>query len=472
MERRNVLKTLLAAAAAPLVSGAAKKPNFVIFLADDLGYGDTGIFGSPDVKTPNIDSIGKNGIRFTDGYVSAAVCSPSRAALLTGRYQHRFGHEFNTGPAARDMQQHLGLPLTEKLLPEYLKAAGYKTGMVGKWHLGGNPEFYPTKRGFEEYFGFHHGANSYITTQTPGGKHVETEDATKGLRVSARRAQPVFRQDTPVEEHDYLTEAFAREATAFVERHHDKPFLLYMPFNAVHTPLQATAKYLDRVASIKDERHRTLAAMTIAMDDAIGMVLNKLKEHKIDKDTMIFFFSDNGCPTYTRAGSNGPLSGSKITYYEGGIRVPFMMQWSAQLKAGQVYKQPVISRDLLPTILTAAGVALPTDRELDGVNLMPYLTGKSKGSPHEWLFWRAGRNHAARYGDWKLLLINNEEKVKLFHLGKDLGEKNDVAAQNPEIVTKMRAALLNWSSKMKKPGWEPRSSPVVPVNGEQITWDL
>lgn len=368
------------------------------------------------------------------------------------------------------MKESLGLALTEKTLPQYLKEQGYTTGMIGKWHLGGNPQFMPTRRGFDECFGFLHGANSYITARTPGGKYTETEDV-KGTRIPEKRLQPVYRNETSVDESEYLTEAFAREATAFLDRHHDKPFLLYMPFNAVHTPLQATTKYLDRVANIADERHRALAAMTIALDDAIGAVLNRLRQHKIEDDTMIFFLSDNGCPTYTRAGSNGPLNGSKITYYEGGIRVPFLMQWKSAIPGGQIYRHPIVSRDVLPTMVTAAGGTLPKDREIDGVDLIPFVSGKKKNPPHEWLFWRAGRNHAARYGSWKLIL-HGEDQVKLYDMAEDLGEKNNVAAANPDVVKKMRAQLTAWSSLMKKPGWAPRSSPTVPVNGEQIVWDL
>ena len=473
MHRRQLLQTLCGGAVAALAPAQPKKPNFIIFLADDLGYGDIGCFGSKDVPTPNIDSIARNGIKCTSGYVSAAVCSPSRAALMTGRYQQRFGFEFNTGPAARDMKLRLGLPLTEKTLPQYLKTAGYTTGMVGKWHLGGNPEFQPPRRGFDEFFGFHHGANSYLTQATPYARFTETEDASGALaKPPVKRAQPVFRGETPVEENAYLTEAFAREATAFLDMHHDKPFFLYMPFNAVHTPLHATTKYLDRVASIQDERHRTLAAMTIAMDDAIGAVLGKVKQYGLERDTLIFFFSDNGCPTYTRAGTNGPLSGSKITYFEGGIRVPFLVQWPGRLKAGQTYAQPIVSRDVLPTMLTAAGVPLPSDRELDGVDMLPYLDGRKKGSAHEWLFWRAGRNMAARHGDWKLLVLHNGEIIHLYNLAKDIGERTDVAQQNPAVVKRMRAELEKWTASLQKPKWEPRSQPKVPVNGEEITWDL
>jgi len=469
--RRQLLKTLVGGVAASMVQAQAKKPNFIIFLADDLGYGDVGCFGSKDVPTPHIDSIARNGVKCTSAYVSAAVCSPSRAALMTGRYQQRFGFEFNTGPAARDMKMRLGLPLTEKTLPQYLKTAGYTTAMVGKWHLGGNEEFQPPRRGFDEFFGFHHGANAFITQGTVDGKFVETEDASGALsKPPAKRNQPVFRGMTAVTEDTYLTDAFAREAVAFLDRHHDKPFLLYMPFNAVHTPLQATAKYVDRVASIQDERHRMLAAMTVAMDDAIGAVMAKVQQYGLERDTLVFFFSDNGCPTYTRAGTNGPLSGSKITYFEGGIRVPFAVQWPGRLKAGQVYAQPVVSRDVLPTILAAAGVSMPAD--LDGVDILPYLDGRKKGSAHEWLFWRAGRNMAVRHGDWKLLVLHGGEIVHLYNLAKDIGERNDVGAQNAAVVKRMRAELDKWSASMMKPRWEPRSQPKVPVNGEEITWDL
>jgi arylsulfatase A-like enzyme len=469
LTRRAALQTLAAGLASGFSASAqtARKPNLIILLADDLGYGDVGCFGSPDVPTPHIDSIAASGVRCTDGYVTNAVCSPSRAAILTGRYQHRYGHEFNPGPARRDEAEHLGLPLSETLLPKMLKKAGYSTGMVGKWHLGGNPEFHPMSRGFDEFFGFLHGANSYVTTGTGGRESVDAPGEPKA-GVPDSRVQPIFRGRKSVEESDYLTDAFTREAVGYIDRHKRDPFFLYLAFNAVHTPLQATAKYLDRFANIPNPRHRMLAAMTSAMDDGIGKVLGKLKESGLEKDTLIFFLADNGCPIYTGAGSNRPLNGSKCTLYEGGIRVPFAMQWPGRIKPGQVYRKTVSSLDMAPTFLNLAGAA--SEHPLDGVDLLPYVTGKNSGAPNEKLFWRMGRNSAARIGNWKLIQIG--DKAKLYDLATDIGEKKDLAAEKPEVVRDLTAAWKAWNAPMVAPLWKPRGTPEIPINGEKITWDI
>jgi arylsulfatase A-like enzyme len=256
---------------------------------------------------------------------------------------------------------------------------------------------------------------------------------------------------------------------AFLDRVKDQPFFLYLPFNAVHTPLHVVQRYLDRFPSIKDERHRTLAAMTSAMDDAIGAVLNKLRATGQFDNTVIVFISDNGSPTYTRAGSNAPLNGGKITYYEGGIRVPFIIR-APQLKPS-VYRHPVVSRDLLPTFLNLAGVPLPKDREYDGVDLIPYLKGEAKAKPHDVLCWRSLPAKAIRKGDWKLIEVG-DSFTRLYDLSSDIGEKTDLSGQKPEIVKQLRAAYADWESKMVKPKWDVRSSEVVPVNDERIKWSV
>ena len=469
--RREVFRGLLTLAAACAPAQTKRKPNLIIILADDLGYGDVGCYGSPDVATPNIDALARAGIRFTNGYVTNCVCSPTRAGIMTGRYQQRYGHEFNIGPARREIVEKLGLPVSEITLPQMLKQGGYATGMVGKWHLGAIPGMTPMDRGFDEFFGFLHGANSYITRKTNGGATIP--DAGEGAVLSQileKRVNPVFRGRDPFDEPDYLTDAFGREAVAFIDRHKKDPFFLYLPFNAVHEPLQTTAKYLDRVAHIKDPRHRTLASMTVAMDDNIGKVTAKLRESGLENDTLIFFLSDNGCPTYTHAGSNGPLSGSKCTLFEGGFRVPFVVKWTGKLPAGKVVHRMVSSLDIVPTFLTAAQVKPPADRELDGVDLVPYLTGGNAKSPHEILFWRNGPNSAVRRGNWKLMQIGISSR--LYDLSKDIGEKTNLAANHPEVVRELRAAWIAWNAKMIAPKWPPRGSPKIPVHGETIEWSI
>lgn len=414
-------------------SGKARKkrPNIIVIISDDMGYADIGCHGCKDIASPHIDSIAKNGVHFTNGYVSCPVCSPTRAGLATGRYQQRFGHEFNTGPPPGGLKENVGLPLTEVTIANVLKSAGYVTGAVGKWHLGMAPHFHPFKRGYDEFFGFLHGGHSYVDP---------------GLGTF----NPILRGTEPVDEKEYLTDAFSREAVAFVERHHDEPFFLYLAYNAVHTPMQAPPRYQNSFTEITDPKRRIYAGMLTAMDEGIGKVLAKLRERGIEKDTLLIFVNDNGGPT-ANASSNRPLRATKGTMYEGGIRVPFMIQWPTRLKAGQVYEQPVIALDILPTAAAAGGAELPKDRKLDGVNLLPYLMGKKKTPPHEALFWRAGQNHAVRKGNWKLVTMGTE--TGLYDLASDIGESRDLSGDRPEILKELRRAFDKWNSQMVEPVW-------------------
>ncbi len=404
------------------------RPNIVLILADDLGYADLGIHGCNDIPTPNIDALANGGVRCTNAYVSGPYCSPTRAGLLTGRYQQRFGHEFNPGPPSPQNAE-FGLSLAEKTLADHLKSAGYATGMVGKWHLGSGAKFHPLERGFQEYYGFLGGNHSYIKA---GGS--------------------ILRGREPVDEKEYLTDALAREATAFIDRHRQAPFFLYLTFNAVHTPMEATSKYLDRFASIADEKRRTYAAMLSAMDDAIGAVQKKLAADKLDDNTLIFFVSDNGGPP-VNSSSNGALRGHKTSTWEGGIRVPMFVQWKGHLPAGKVYDQPVIQLDFLPTALAAAGVEVPSAAKLDGVNLLPYLDGQQTGAPHENLYWRFGQQMALRSGDWKLVKAVGAMQPQLYNLADDLSEKNDLTANEPQRVQAMQAMWDQWNAQLAKPTW-------------------
>ncbi len=408
------------------------KPNIVLIVADDLGFADLGVQGCKDVPMPNIDSIARNGVRFTNGYVSCPVCSPTRAGLLTGRYQQRFGHEFNPGPAA-EASPNFGMPLSEVTIANRLKALGYATGMVGKWHLGYNPTMHPMKRGFDEFFGFLGGAHSYIN-------------------ANERRANPILRGTEKIDEKSYLTEAFARETVAFIERHQKEPFFVYLPFNAVHAPMQAIEPYLARFSSITNQRRRTFAAMLSAMDDAVGRVLNKLRELKLEENTLIFFISDNGGPTQQTTSSNLPLNGVKGQVLEGGIRVPFLIQWKGRLPAGKVYNFPVIALDIHPTAVAAAGGVLSPENKLDGVNLLPYLQGEKRNAPHDQLYWRFGEQSAVRAGDWKL--VQQYGAVRLFNLAQDISEKNDLAAKQPDKLKELQTIYDDWDKQLMEPAWE------------------
>jgi len=441
-----------------------RRPNLIVILADDMGYGDIGCYGSPDVPTPHIDALARAGTRFTDAYVSCAVCSPSRVALLTGRYQHRLGHEFNSGPIQREAEINFGIPASAKIIPQYLKPAGYRSMAVGKWHLGVRPGYHPLERGFDEFFGFLTGGNSFLTQRTPDAKAIAADG--DGGKIPARRPDPIRRGHDPVEEDRYLTDAFADEAVQFIGRNKANPFFLYFAPNAIHTPLHTVGRYLDRVANVKGEKHRLLAAMTCALDDAVGAITAKLKASSLDRDTLIVFLSDNGCPVVTGAGTNGPLNGEKATYYEGGIRVPFLLRWPGRVPAGKVYRKPVVSRDILPTFLAAAGVT--ATEPFDGVNLVPYLNNNA--TPHDALFWRAGKGRAVRKGKWKLVEFG-DELSNLFDLDADIGERTDLSAKHPEVVKALRADWANWSAQMAKPAWPARFRPIT-VNKQTLTWEL
>jgi arylsulfatase A-like enzyme len=412
-----------------------QRPNIVVILADDLGYAELGVQGCKDIPTPHIDSIARNGVRFTNGYVSCPICAPTRAGLMTGRYQQRFGFETNPGPEQFAAPK-FGLPREQTTLAERLKPFGYATGIFGKWHLGYKPELQPTKRGFDEFFGFLSGANSYL----PGARRGESRN-------------PILRGTQEVEEKEYLTDAFGREAVAFIEKHHDRPFFLYLPFNAVHSPLEAIETYLKRFDSIKDEKRRTYAAMTAAMDDNVGRVLQKLREHKLEERTLIFFLSDNGGPTPQTTSSNAPLRGYKGQVLEGGIRIPFMVQWKGRIPSGKVSESPVIALDIHPTVLAAVGQTVSPGWKLDGVNLLPFLTDEKPGPPHDTLYWRFHSQHAIRRGDWKLVVTAADPKPQLYNLAEDIGEANDLAGRMPEKLKELDAAWQAWNAQLMAPLW-------------------
>ncbi len=432
------------------LAAADRKPNILFIVGDDMGYADVGFHGCKDIPTPHLDALAAAGVRFTSGYVSGPYCSPTRAGLLTGRYQVRFGHEFN--PAAGNA----GLPLTEKTIADRLKAAGYTTGAVGKWHLGSLPAMHPQKRGFDEFFGFLGGAHSFF--------------ASAGI----------LRGTEQVKEMDYTTDAFGREACAFVERHNGKPWFLYLAFNAVHTPMHATDDRLAKFPNIADKTRRTYAAMMLAMDDAIGKVRAKLAETGQAEHTLVCFISDNGGPNMPGVTVNGsvnlPLRGSKRTTLEGGVRVPFIVAWPGRVKPG-VFDQPAIQLDLTATALAAAGVkfgvppsggpaepAKAGTPNLEGVNLQPFLGGGKTGAPHDALYWRFGQQMAIRAGDFKLVRYDTAadtrsgrgepvSAAKLYNLRDDLGETKDLAAAQPDKVKELQAKWDEWNKANVKPLW-------------------
>jgi len=441
---------LLAPSATSHAAEPAKptKPNILVIVADDLGYGDIGVHGGKDVPTPHIDALAAGGVRCTNAYVSAPYCSPSRAGFLTGRYQTRFGHEFNPHVGEEGK---LGLPLDQRTIADHLRAAGYSTGLVGKWHQGFDRAHHPQSRGFDDYFGFLVGGHNYLLR-----KDAEAEFGPAYSKNMIYRSREVQKLD------GYTTDLFTDEALAFMERHEDKPWFLYLAYNAVHTPLEVLEKYGDRVPkSVTDPQRRGYLSLLIGLDDAVGRVTARLRKTGKDKDTLVFFFSDNGGSgrkpflAYNTA-VNAPLRGDKGQTLEGGIRVPFFVAWPGKVPAGKTYDHLVIALDILPTACAVAGAK--ADADADGVNLLKHLTGEDTAAPHESLYWRFGPQKAVRKGKWKLVDwrdfdTQQQSGWQLYDLTKDVGEKNNLAKAEPQVVAELSAAWEKWDRRNVAPLW-------------------
>ena len=415
---------------------ASSRPNILVIVSDDQGYNDVGFNGGKAVPTPHLDALAASGVRCTSGYVSHPFCSPTRAGLLTGRYQQRFGHENN--PAYNPADAVAGLPLSEKLLPQFLKETGYKTGWIGKWHLGATPAHTPWARGFDQTYGFIGGGHSY------SGWNI---DLKKEYNVPLTRDG----QATP-EVPAHLTEAFGKEAAAFIRRNAGAPWMLYLAFNAPHTPHMPTIEREKQFADVKDPVRRKCLAQISLLDDAVGAVTKALADSGQAQDTLVFFFSDNGGTPPSLGADNTPLRGNKGMVYEGGIRVPFVVSWPAQLKAGSTYGGPVSSLDVAATALALAGAPSPSERRLDGVNLIPFLKGEDTGLPHANLFWRTGggSSYAVRAGQWKLVR-NGKQPDELYDLEADLSESKDLAAAKPELAARLASELTAWNTQLIQP---------------------
>jgi arylsulfatase A-like enzyme len=424
------LLALLAAAPSVLAGG---QPNIVLIITDDAGYADFGFTGCADWETPAIDRLAREGVTFSQGYVTAAVCSPSRAGLLTGRYQQRFGHEFNL--VAYTATGANGLSLDERTIADYLKHAGYETGAIGKWHLGEADEYHPTRRGFDEFHGLLKGSRSYWA-----------------LDEDAPRARRLLDGDKTIAEPDdlYVTDWITAKTVAAIRRDRSAPFFLFVSYTAVHTPMHAKEEDLAGVAGVEPQRRRKLAAMTEALDRGISEILHAIDDAGIDDQTLVIFLNDNGGAT-NNGSSNGPYRGMKGSKWEGGIRVPMVIRYPGVLPAGAVYDEPVMSFDLTATALAIAD-ALPGDRRLDGVDLRPFVRGQTNKPPHEALFWRRGVAAAVRAGDMKLIRVETNP-VMLFDLASDPGETTNLAPERPEIVAELTRRLEQWEEGLAEPTW-------------------
>lgn len=418
-------------------------PGIVILFSDDAGYADFGF--QPDVRpemaklTPHIDSIADKGCRFSNAYMSGSVCSPSRAGLMTGKYQQRFGHDNNIPPG----YMRGGLPLAETFAAKRFREMGYSTGLIGKWHLGYPAEYHPNKRGFDYFYGCLQGSRGYFPIENPSPHRVFLEN------------------DTPTAEEGYITDRIGDAACRFLEDHRNEPFFLFVSFTAPHSPLHAKADDLEALAEIVGDRRRKYAGLVKSMDDNVGKILQRLADLDLEESTIVVFTNDNGGQTQTGA-NNMPLKGRKGQLWEGGIRVPMAVRWPEKIKAGLVVDDPVISLDLLPTFVAAAGKTVEPGWNWDGTNLLDVMTGKEDHLPERTLFWRRQGPSgaiAARRGKWKMLNLREPENAspQLFDLNEDIGEETDVAGTQAEILSQLVDAANDWESELAEPLWGPNS---------------
>lgn len=436
--------TLLGCKDAPNKVSQKDHPNVIVIMTDDLGYVDVGFNGSIDIPTPNIDRIARQGVKFTNGYTPYSVCSPSRAGFITGRYQQRFGYERNAQYRPND--PNMGLPQSEKTIPEVMGQVGYNSGVIGKWHLGAHISNHPLNRGFDFFYGHLGGGHRYFPKELTIEDSYSINDEPMSYRTW------IMRDHQPEKTDEYLTDEFSNEAVKFIEKYQKDPFFLYLAYNAPHGPLQATQKYLDRFDHIKNKKRKTYAAMVSAVDDGVGRILDRLESLEIIENTMIFFLSDNGGPESKNGSNNGPLREGKSSIYEGGNRIPFAMQWPAQITP-MVYEYPISSLDILPTIAEWTNTPISVDKPLDGVNIIPYLKGEKQGRPHQTLYVRKFDDdlYSVRDGDLKLVTMKNNSVKELYNLSKDLGEENDLASEFPEEVKRLDSLRQNWDSQLIDP---------------------
>lgn len=420
------------------LSMAADKPNIVILFSDDAGYADFGF--QPDCEqdmkklTPHIDTIARDGVRLSNAYMSGCVCSPSRAGLMTGRYQERFGYDNNLPPGFKG-----GVDLNETFGVKRLQKLGYKTGLIGKWHLGYPAEFHPNKRGYDWFYGLLQGSRPYFSIAKPSPHRV------------------ILDNDKPTKEEGYVTDRLGAAACRFISRHKDEPFYLFVSFTAPHGPLQPKQEDLARLAHIGEKRRKNYAGLIVSLDDNVGKILKSIKDNGIEDNTIVIFTNDNGGQTSTGA-MNTPLKGKKGGLWEGGVRVPWAMRWPGKIKAGGVIDEPIISLDILPTFVEATGNRVGEGWNLDGRSFLPLLTGAAHSQPTRALHWRQHGSKGSislREGKWKLIHNRGEAgaQPELYDLSQDPGESKNLAAQQPEVVAGLLVKMKDWEKQLKEPLW-------------------
>ncbi len=462
---------------------AQQKPNIIFILADDLGYGDISAYGSKIVQTPNIDALANSGAKMINGYCTSPICSPSRAAMLTGRYQQRFGFEYQEkdAPIGRmtllqkrkflrrakkegdiiDLSRDSitvpnGLPANETTIAQLLQKHGYKTGVIGKWNLGVAKYQLPDAKGFDYFYGFYTAASLYAAKKDAGIIDKTTPSILDRPTWYREGLSAIRRNGTIIKEKEYLTYSIANEAVSFIEENKHAPFFLYVPFSAPHTPLQAPRELVKKFEDEPDPIKQVYYAMIVALDEAIGKIMDKVKKEGLEENTLIIFTSDNGGAVYTTATNNEPLKGGKMSEFDGGLKVPYIMSFPGRIPAGKMYGYPVSTLDIFATITASVDIEPGDEKKRDGVNIIPYLTGENASRPHEVLYWRNGYSKAVRKGDYKLYVNDKEKVTYLYDLSIDPGEYNDISAANPGKLQELKAELAAWEATLIKPMWKSR----------------
>lgn len=481
----------------PTAAGpASRPPNVVLIVADDLGFNDITHYGGGiaggKVPTPHIDSIASGGVNFRNGYSGNATCAPSRAAIMTGRYPTRFGFEFTptpkqfmkaiTGTAKSDQlrpplyhpereadlipYEDMGLPTNEITIAKLMQGAGYHTVHLGKWHLGDNPQFRPYSHGFDESLSHLHGASMFLPTKHPDVVNAMQDfDPIDKFLWASEPWVVRFKDQEPFQPPKYMTDYLTDEAVKVVAANKNRPFFMYLAYNAPHTPLQATREDYDALSFIPDHTMRVYAAMIRSLDRNIGRVLQSLKDQGLDDNTLVIFTSDNGGAHYIGLdGLNSPYRGWKATFFEGGIHVPFFMRWPGVIPKGSTVQAPVSHFDIFATAAAAAGRAVPSDRPIDGVNLLPFIKQASTARPHDTLFWRTDTYRVVRDGDWKLQVSERPKRDWLYDLAADPTEKTNLAGKEPERLAALKAKLATWDKAQRKSLWPSLGEGAIPID--------